>query len=135
MAIALFLIIATDLLPTNSLVSRAQGLATQPAEPPIESPAPNSPNASSIPVAKVHQFVQAYLQVVRLIEERQVELQSAETDSESLRIQQELEATAFSIIEHAGLTRQEYLQLLNLANTDPEFGEQIALQLQEANPG
>jgi hypothetical protein len=87
---------------------------------------------NNIPSEKVSQFVHACLQVVALIERREGELQGAETESESLHIEQEIEAEALAIIEQAGLTRQEYLQLLGLANTDPEFGERIATQLQEA---
>lgn len=87
---------------------------------------------SQIPSEKVSQFVHACLQVVALIERREGELQGAETESESLRIEQEIEAEALAIIQQAGLTHQEYLQLLGLANTDPEFGERIAIQLQEA---
>ncbi|QZZ22735.1 DUF4168 domain-containing protein [Leptothermofonsia sichuanensis E412] len=87
---------------------------------------------NNIPSEKVSQFVHACLQVVALIERREGELQGAETESESLRIEQEIEAEALAIIEKAGLTHQEYLQLLGLANTDPEFGERIAIQLQEA---
>lgn len=87
---------------------------------------------SNIPSEKLSEFVHACLQVVALIERREGELQGAETESESLRIEQEIEAEALAIIEKAGLTRQEYLQLLGLANTDPEFGERIAVQLQEA---
>ncbi len=87
---------------------------------------------SSIPSEKVSAFVHACLQVVALIERREGELQGAETETESLRVEQEIESEALAIIEKAGLTRQEYLQLLGLANTDPEFGERIAVQLQEA---
>lgn len=89
-------------------------------------------DSSDIPSEKVSQFVHACLQVVALIEQREGELQGAETESESVRIEQEIEAEALAIIENAGLSRQEYLQLLGLANTDPEFGERIATQLQEA---
>ncbi|MFM7448146.1 MAG: DUF4168 domain-containing protein [Leptolyngbyaceae cyanobacterium] len=88
---------------------------------------------SSIPSEKVSQFVHACTQVVALIERREGELQGSETESESVRIEQEIETEALRIIEQAGLTRQEYLQLLGLANTDPEFGERIAILLQEAN--
>ncbi|NJP08234.1 MAG: DUF4168 domain-containing protein [Leptolyngbyaceae cyanobacterium RU_5_1] len=88
---------------------------------------------NNIPSEKVSQFVHACSQVVKLIERREGELQAAETDSESLRIEQEIEAEALAIIEKAGLTRQEYLQLLGLANTDPEFGERVAIQLQESS--
>ena len=87
---------------------------------------------SRIPSEKISQFVHACVQVVKLIDSREGELQSAETESESLRIEREIEAAAIALIEAAGLTRQEYIQLLGLANTDPEFGERVALLLQEA---
>jgi Domain of unknown function (DUF4168) len=101
---------------------------------PAESPPKSSSglDASNIPSEKVSQFVSACLQVVALIDRREGELQAAETESESLRIQQDIEAEAVAIIETAGLNRQEYLQLLGLANVDPEFGERIATLLQEA---
>ncbi len=81
---------------------------------------------------QLDQFVKAYLQVFELIDHRQSELQAAETESESLQIQREIEQEAFNQIAAAGLTRQEYLQILGLANADPEVGEQIAAQIQEA---
>jgi hypothetical protein len=102
----------------------AQNLAPAPLKTSTEAPIPRDPaSIGSIPAEKINQFIQAYLQVINLVETRQFELQGAESESESLRIQQALELEAFAIIEAAGLTRQEYLQLLNLANTDPEFGE------------
>lgn len=105
------------------------------AEIPIvaDQPTPNvGIAADNIPSEKASQFVHACLKVVALIERREGELQAAETESESARIQQEIEAEAIAIIEQAGLTRQEYLQLLSLANVDPEFGERVAALLQEA---
>jgi biopolymer transport protein ExbD len=114
--------LAQNLPPTQSEVSTE-----------VTTPSRDPASVSNIPTEKINQFIQAYLQVIRLIETRQIELQSAETDSESLRIQQTVEADAFAIIEKSGLTRQEYLQLLSLANTDVEFGERIALQLQETS--
>ncbi len=89
-------------------------------------------DATTIPTEKVNKFVQAYLQVWQLISRREGELQATETELESLRIAQEIETEAFAIIEKAGLTNQEYLQLLGLANIDPEFGERVATQLQES---
>ena len=89
-------------------------------------------DATTIPAEKVNKFVQAYLQVWQLISSREGELQAAETELESLRIAQEIETEALAIIEQAGLTNQEYLQLLGLANIDPEFGERVATGLQEA---
>lgn len=89
-------------------------------------------DTTTIPAEKVDKFVQAYLQVWQLISRREGELQAAETELESLRIEQDIEAEASAIITQAGLTKQEYLQLLGLANVDPEFGERVAMQLQEA---
>lgn len=89
------------------------------------------PDTNNIPSEKVIQFVNVYLKVVALIERREGELQAAETESESLRIQRDIETDAIALIEIAGLTRQEYLQLLSLANVDPEFGEQVATLIQE----
>jgi hypothetical protein len=99
---------------------------------PEQSATPHGVDSSNIPSEKVSQFVNACLQVVALIDRREGSLQGAETESESLRIEQEIEAEALAIIQQAGLTRQEYIQLLGLANTDPEFGERVAVQLQEA---
>lgn len=110
----------------------AQELPSNPGLiPQLVPPRPNF-DSNNIPSEKVSQFANACLQVVALIERREGELQGAELESESLRIEQEIEAEALMIIETVGLTRQEYLQLLGLANTDPEFGERVAIQLQEA---
>ena len=90
-------------------------------------------NMDDISTEKISQFVQAYLQVLHLVESREAELQGAELESESQQIQREIEAQALGLIQAAGLTLQEYLQLLSLTNIDPEFGERVAAQLQEAN--
>lgn len=99
----------------------------------LEQPLIARPNLDpgNISSEKVNQFVRACLQVVKLIERREGDLQSIEVSAESRRLEQEIEAEALAIIETAGLTRQEYLQLLGLANTDSEFGERVANQLQE----
>ncbi|MEP0888094.1 MULTISPECIES: DUF4168 domain-containing protein [unclassified Leptolyngbya] len=94
-------------------------------------PPATNPQAEDISFEKVSQFVRAYLQVLALLDRREGDLQAAETELESLRLQQEVEIEAFHLIEASGLTLQEYLQLLGLANTDPEFGERVATLLQE----
>ncbi|MDI9636237.1 DUF4168 domain-containing protein [Geitlerinema splendidum] len=88
-------------------------------------------DASTIPAQKVSQFAKAYLQVLALIEGQQAQLHAAETEVEFHRKEREIQDQAFAIIEQVGLTKSEYLQLLNLANIDPEFGERVAVQLQE----
>ncbi len=97
----------------------------------LEEPLPSRLSASDISSEKVNQFVQAYLHVLQLIEQHEGELQGAETDLEAQQVERQVEVQALLAIKMAGLTQQEYLQLLGLANVDPEFGERIAAQLQE----
>jgi|GEM_PF-434207 len=92
---------------------------------------PTGMDSNDISAEKVNQFIQAYLQVVALIEQRQADLQGADSELDSLRVQQEIETQAQSLIRAAGLTPPEYLQLLNLTHLDPEFGERVVVQLQE----
>lgn len=115
-------------------VVQAEAIAPTPplVEPPVVQKSINL-GADDISAEKVSQFVTAYLQVLDLVERREGELQRAETQLESLRVQQEIETDAYAIIKAAGLTRQEYLQLLGLANIDPEFGERVVELSQEAN--
>jgi Domain of unknown function (DUF4168) len=123
------LVVLVMLITWTVLGTRASW-AEEAATAPIEQPAPSGVSANAISSEKISQFVQAYLQVVALIDQREGELQGAETESDSLRIKQEIETNAISLIETAGLTFQEYLQLLTLANVDPEFSERIVAQLQ-----
>lgn len=97
----------------------------------LEQSSPSRLNSSDISSEKINQFVQAYLQVLQLIEQREGQLQGAETELEALEVEREVETEALAFIDSIGLTRQEYLQLLTLAKVDPEFGERIAAQLQE----
>lgn len=92
---------------------------------------PATVDSSSISSEKVSQFADAYLGIVKLIDRRSDDLQSAETTEQYQRLERELEAEAVKIIGEAGLTPPEYLQMLTLADTDAEFGERIATQLRE----
>lgn len=129
---ALITLLACLYLCTNSVLADSLSTASPPEAVFSASAKPTGLDASSISSEKVNQFVQAYLQVVSLIDRREGELQGAESDLDSLRIQREIEADAIALIEKAGLSRQEYLQLLSLANVDSEFGERVATLLQEA---
>ena len=124
LAVALCLVGWLGLGPSIALA------AVEPSPPPLEA-APVSPDASAVPAEKVTQFVRAYLQVLALLDRREGELRQAETEPEATRLEQEIELEAFGAIEQAGLKPQEYVQLLSLANNDPDFGERIAARLQE----
>jgi hypothetical protein len=95
------------------------------------SPTSISLDANTISSEKISQFVHAYWQVLALLGRQEAQLHAAETSAQSQRLEQEIAAEAISIIEDAGFTQSEYLQLLTLANTDSEFGERVATQLQE----
>lgn len=97
--------------------------------------APETPEltTSDISAEKISQFAQAYRQVIALIDSREAELRSAETQAEALQIEQDIETAALATIEATGLTGPEYLQLLGLANTDPELSQRIVTQLQESD--
>lgn len=131
--VALLLGCLVSLLLMGAAAGNAAELAPQTGKPvSIDQPLPpTSLSAEDISTEKVHQFVQAYLKVLKLVESREGELQAAETQLESQRVQQEVELGALSLIEAAGLTHREYLQLLGLANTDLEFRERMVAQLQE----
>lgn len=88
-------------------------------------------DSGTISSEKVSQFANAYIGIVDLISGRSEELQQAETAEEYNQLEQELEAAAIEIIQETGLTPPEYLQLLTLADTDTEFSERVATQIQD----
>lgn len=96
-------------------------------------PTKTQPDASAVPSETVSRFVSAYLEVVKLIEAREQSLQSAETDTESRQMQQEIQAEAVALIQSHDLTLQAYWELLGLANSDPEFRERVLAQIEEAS--
>lgn len=112
--------------------------STQPALAQTESvPLPDAPpsaelNAADIPSEKVNQFVSAYLGIAELIDDRSEDLQQAQTEAESQRLQRAIENRAFDLMQAEGLTRQEYFQLLGLANSDAEFRDRVLAQLEES---
>lgn len=119
-----------DLAIADSLGDPAAPNSTSP-ETEFLSPTSIALDANTISSEKISQFVRAYWQVLALLGRREAQLHAAETSAQSQRLEQEIAAEAITIIESAGLTQSEYLQLLTLANTDSEFGERVATQLQE----
>ena len=121
--ISLFTLSSTSLADTVDTTSTSSEITT-PTPPPKLS-------ASDVSSEKVSQFVKAYLKIVALIDQRESELQRVETESESLQMQRQIRLEAFTLIEASGLTRQEYGQLLGLANSDADFRDRILAQVEE----
>lgn len=138
LAIGVVTLLWLILLNSTALSKELSSGSPAPGEDPsteilLEQPLLSRLSSGDIASEKVNQFVQAYLQVLQLIEQHEGELQGAETDPEAQQVERQVEAEALSVIKTVGLTQQEYLQLLGLANVDPEFGERIAAQLQESS--
>ena len=111
-------------LPTAAL---AEGVSLLPAEvvaPPID--------GAEIAADKVDQFAQAYLQVLKLLSDREPELPAAETSAEALKVQQSIEAEAIELIEGSGLTMAEYMKMLSLASQDEAFRDRVFGRMDEA---
>ena len=102
---------------------------------PHQVPAPNgsAADAGAIPSETVSRFVAAYLAVVDLIDSKEASLQRAETDTESRQMQEEVQREALGLIQDHELTLQAYWELLELANSDPEFRERVLAQVEEAS--
>jgi hypothetical protein len=81
--------------------------------------------SNSIAPAKLDQFAQAYLQVLKLLGDRQSELPDDETTPTTLDIQRSIEDDTIRIIQGSGLTLPEYMQILEMANQDETFQRQI----------
>ncbi len=90
----------------------------------IEQMAPLSDGAD-IAADKVDQFAIAYLQVLKLLSDREPELPAAETSAEAVKVQQAIEADAVKLIESSGLTMPEYMQMLGLASQDTTFRDKV----------
>lgn len=89
-------------------------------------------DGEDIPADKVDQFAQAYLQVLQLLSDREPELPAAETSTEALDIQQSIESAAIAIIQNAGLTMPEYMQILGLASQDETFQDKVLGRMDES---
>ena len=88
-------------------------------------------SADDVSSEKLSAFVTAYVAVMDVVERQEIPWQNAESESEALRLQQEVEEEAIAKIEASGLSQAEYLQLLNLIQVDTELGETIASLLQD----
>ncbi len=93
-------------------------------QPTVENIAPLT-DGSDIAADKVDQFALAYLQVLKLLSDREPELPAAETSAEAVKVQQAIEADAVRLIEGSGLTMPEYMQMLGLASQDTTFRDKV----------
>lgn len=104
--------------PTASLADEIPSLPTTQEIAPLT-------DGADIAADKVDQFALAYLQVLKLLSDREPELPAAETSAEAAKVQQAIEADAVKLIEGSGLTMPEYMQMLGLASQDTTFRDKV----------
>ena len=130
-------LIAGIFISQSLIMVTAMAMEAIPASSDTPSVVRSEPERSSIVSAddvsseKLSAFVTAYVAVMDVVERQEIPWQNAESESEALRLQQELEEDAVAKIEASGLSQAEYLQLLNLIQVDTELGETIAALLQD----
>jgi hypothetical protein len=89
-------------------------------------------DSTDIAADKVDQFAKAYLQVLRLLSDRELELPAAETQAEAYKIEESIEAEAVELITSSGLSLSEYMQILGLASQDVAFRERVLGRMDES---
>lgn len=133
LAVLIVGMIIAQFLITGPTMAMEATPAVSDAPAPVRSDAERSSvvSADDVSSEKLSAFVTAYVAVMDVVERQEIPWQNAESESEALRLQQELEEDAIVKIEASGLSPAEYLQLLNLIQVDTELGETIAALLQD----
>jgi hypothetical protein len=89
-------------------------------------------DSADIAADKVDQFAKAYLQVLKLLSDRELELPAAETEAEAYKVEESIEAEAVELITSSGLSLSEYMQILGLASQDVTFRERVLGRMDES---
>lgn len=84
-----------------------------------------------IPEEKLETFAEAYLEIDQVRAEMQMEMQTAEDQTEASQIQQEANAQMEAILDDHGFDVQEYQQITQVLNVDPEQREKFQAILEE----
>ncbi|NJL97756.1 MAG: DUF4168 domain-containing protein [Synechococcaceae cyanobacterium SM2_3_2] len=110
-------------------------------EPSSEDPAgaevtPMTPALSAEDVSdeQVEQLASALLQIEPMLRQASDNLAAAETDEQRQEIAASFEQEAAETVEGTGLSVDLYRQLIELANSNPQFNERVAAQLDQLQP-
>lgn len=98
----------------------------------VQPPTNSATENTDIAADKVDNFAKAYLQILKLLSDRESELPAAETNAEAMKIQQSIEADAIKIITDSGLSMPEYMQILTLASQDATFRSKVLGRMDES---
>lgn len=130
LAVGIFISHSVIMVPTAAMAD-SQALPASPTLNRSEPQRSSIVSADDVSSEKLSAFVMAYVAVMDVVERQEIPWQNAESESEAVMLQQELEEVAIAKIEASGLSQAEYLQLLNLIQVDTELGETIAALLQD----
>jgi hypothetical protein len=97
-----------------------------PAAPPVmEQPAP-AVDASALSEDKLQSFAVAFVEVSRVTQSYQPQFETAQSDADRERIQMEAGQQMIQAVDAAeGITVDEYNQIIQAAQADPELAQKI----------
>lgn len=104
------------------------GAAVTPVAPPA------TLNAEEVSDEQVEQLASALLQIEPMLRQATDNLAAAETDEQRQEIATSFEQEATETVVETGLSVDLYRQLIELANSNPQFGQRVAAQLDELQP-
>jgi len=81
--------------------------------------------------ATVDKFVVAYQDIVALQQDYSQQIQAAGDQQQAQQLQQEAQQKMMGAVKDAGLTIQEYNTIIQKAQNDPQFAEQIQNDINE----
>jgi hypothetical protein len=95
---------------------------------------PATLNAEEVSDEQVEQLASALLQIEPMLRQATDNLAAAETDEQRQEIATSFEQEATETVVETGLSVDLYRQLIELANSNPQFGQRVAAQLDELQP-
>jgi hypothetical protein len=120
--------------PLTSIMRRAMGamiIALSLAYLPISTPQA----AEQYEQAKLESFVSAAVAVNRLVEQWTPRIQGAQNETEATQLREQANRELVTAIEHSdGITVEEYKQISQAAQSDPQLMERITKIFDEMQP-
>lgn len=119
-------LLALGLLASPAAVAAASAQTTQPETAP-------APDAAPVDEGKLKSFAVAYLEVARVAQTYQPQIEQAADPDEQQRLREEATTGMMQAVEDAdGITIEEYNAIFTTAQSNPQLAQQINTFVQEA---
>ncbi|MGM0595177.1 MAG: DUF4168 domain-containing protein [Pseudomonadota bacterium] len=117
---------------TASLLGGALVLApmTASSQEPAQNPAASAPSKADIGDEKLGQFVDAFVEVRELEQGFTSKLENIEDQEEAQALQQQTQQEMIGAVEDAGLSVEEYNNIVAAMRQDPELRDEILSQVE-----